>query len=585
MKVDFPFIFTFYSFKGGVGRSVALLNAAYCLVGRGRNVLILDMDLEAPGIGRFLRDNQELAREPQKDVIDLMSAVIAAPDSDGRRPLAELSAVASPFIAPVKAEKLDVPSLTPRLGVRGRLDVITGRADGDYCTRLDRLRLGQRSQEDLVEYGEVLRKYLKGLRIEVPPLPGTEDIPGIGPTQEPYDYVLVDSRTGVTEAGGLCLGPLSDRLVVFTGLNHQNVRGTADFLKEIGLETREWFTKDTDEPWDEAHKPASDGASIPKGIGPKPTLIVASPVPIGDMERQKDRIGKASEDIGPVSMKITYHPQLGFYETNFVRDYPDEPITIEYRLLTDFVMSGSQDNPPQLEERSHLEWYRKEYVASIDSALRLTTANPEIGEGLLMRLSLRLWERTYDPTIPGDAALCFTFKLPDECKAVHRLYAVWSQSADTKRVTPLIDWGNFLSDQAKTQSEADADRFFSLAYDKYAEAVAVKDAPDNFEVLSNWGCALLDQARNKQGEQAQALYRKASEVLHKGEAINEGSCAYNLACLAARLRDGADSKKWLEIALEKDKTIKRRDLVEDPDLDSVKGALWFSELLTRIGNP
>src|ERR1019366_1396294 len=44
----------FYSFKGGVGRSLALLNAAYTLAGRGRHVLVVDMDLEAPGISSFL---------------------------------------------------------------------------------------------------------------------------------------------------------------------------------------------------------------------------------------------------------------------------------------------------------------------------------------------------------------------------------------------------------------------------------------------------------------------------------------------------------------------------------------------------
>jgi len=52
--MPFPYLFTFYSFKGGVGRSMALMNVAYTLAGRGRHVLVVDMDLEAPGLSGFL---------------------------------------------------------------------------------------------------------------------------------------------------------------------------------------------------------------------------------------------------------------------------------------------------------------------------------------------------------------------------------------------------------------------------------------------------------------------------------------------------------------------------------------------------
>jgi cellulose biosynthesis protein BcsQ len=51
--MPFPYIFTFYSYKGGVGRSMALLNVAYALAGKGRHVLMVDMDLEAPGLSGF----------------------------------------------------------------------------------------------------------------------------------------------------------------------------------------------------------------------------------------------------------------------------------------------------------------------------------------------------------------------------------------------------------------------------------------------------------------------------------------------------------------------------------------------------
>src|SRR5215207_7288616 len=44
---------TFYSFKGGVGRTMALVNAAAELTLRHKRVLIVDFDLEAPGIQTY----------------------------------------------------------------------------------------------------------------------------------------------------------------------------------------------------------------------------------------------------------------------------------------------------------------------------------------------------------------------------------------------------------------------------------------------------------------------------------------------------------------------------------------------------
>ena len=46
-------IFTFYSFKGGVGRSMAVANIAELLYRRGLRVIMVDFDLEAPGLERF----------------------------------------------------------------------------------------------------------------------------------------------------------------------------------------------------------------------------------------------------------------------------------------------------------------------------------------------------------------------------------------------------------------------------------------------------------------------------------------------------------------------------------------------------
>jgi cellulose biosynthesis protein BcsQ len=52
-------IITFYSFKGGVGRSMALANVAAIYAQRGKRVLAIDFDFEAPGLHRYF-----LKKEP-----------------------------------------------------------------------------------------------------------------------------------------------------------------------------------------------------------------------------------------------------------------------------------------------------------------------------------------------------------------------------------------------------------------------------------------------------------------------------------------------------------------------------------------
>src|SRR5262245_23219239 len=47
------YVITFYSFRGGVGRTMSLVNIAAHLAQAGRRVLIVDFDLEAPGIRTY----------------------------------------------------------------------------------------------------------------------------------------------------------------------------------------------------------------------------------------------------------------------------------------------------------------------------------------------------------------------------------------------------------------------------------------------------------------------------------------------------------------------------------------------------
>jgi len=56
-------IITFYSYKGGTGRSMALANTACLLarslVGKSVRILVMDWDLEAPGLHRYFAEGSK----------------------------------------------------------------------------------------------------------------------------------------------------------------------------------------------------------------------------------------------------------------------------------------------------------------------------------------------------------------------------------------------------------------------------------------------------------------------------------------------------------------------------------------------
>ena len=107
---SFPYTFTFYSYKGGVGRSLAVLNTAYQLAGFGKQVLILDLDLEAPGVTSFLSRNNELEPVDEDshslDILSLLSEVLERVDEGAVDEVAKKLTPLDQFTWSVAREKL-----------------------------------------------------------------------------------------------------------------------------------------------------------------------------------------------------------------------------------------------------------------------------------------------------------------------------------------------------------------------------------------------------------------------------------------------------------------------------------------------
>lgn len=481
--MPFPYIFTFYSYKGGVGRSMALLNVGYALAARGRHVLLVDMDLEAPALSGFLERSRELSPRTARR-FDGLSLLLAAKDALKAEPgglapqeslprLAESLPVLEDFARVVPEERLQ--PLKPKLGQLGRLRVLG--VEDDFVDRLGSLALNAFSPDQLDNLSNLLRCYFKAQKFPHRPL-GLEDFEPPIPT--PYDYILVDSRTGFTEMGGLCVGPLSDRLVVLTGLNDQNVEGTRAVLHEIGV--KPVTASSPHPPWDEV---------APKtGLGPKPAILVASPVPSGEIEFKRRRLAEVAERLGLKPKALSYHPLLALAETNFVRDYPEEQLAIQYRDLADAMQEQVADDPPRLAARYRELWEEKDRRAeAVAPVLRLAPQSPDLGIPLLGQL--------------GNAAN----DAPDFDPWPRRqIWALLSQVEDQRHVA-LYNWGCALAHQAKTRTGDEAGRLFAEAGSRYDQALRIQ--PDYRNAFLNWGNALVCRAKLRTGDEAGLLFTEA----------------------------------------------------------------------------
>jgi hypothetical protein len=207
-------IFTFYSFKGGVGRSMAMANVAWELASRGLRVLVIDFDLEAPGLERYFGVPVG-AVHATPGVINLIEAFKRSLSSSGGMGReAEFRRLAN-FIHRGMAD----------FGRGGRLDLMpAGKRASDDDRRAYALAVRTFDWQDFYFNweGQAFFEWLRRTLVEGP--------------EAPYDVVLADSRTGVTEMGGVCACQLADVVVMLSAPNHQNMEGTRELADDLRSE-------------------------------------------------------------------------------------------------------------------------------------------------------------------------------------------------------------------------------------------------------------------------------------------------------------------------------------------------------------
>lgn len=188
-------IITFYSYKGGVGRTMALANVAVLLAKWNYKVLVVDWDIEAPGLEYYFKEYVKLSDVyKKKGVIDLLKDIENI-SSYGKRALNKC------------VTRIRIPG-----AIYGIHLVSAGIRDEEYFGKVQKMDIDNiYNNKDGGENIESLR----------------------GKWKSYYDFILIDSRTGVTDFGGICTVQLPDMLVLFFGANEQSLNGAIKVARKI----------------------------------------------------------------------------------------------------------------------------------------------------------------------------------------------------------------------------------------------------------------------------------------------------------------------------------------------------------------
>ncbi|HRW64567.1 MAG TPA: tetratricopeptide repeat protein [Candidatus Competibacter sp.] len=455
---------TFYSFKGGVGRSMALINTSGILAGRGFRVLVLDLDLEAPGLSYLDPDAPDISPEQQQSrvrplqlgFVDLLS------DAKEHGEAADLFVLSANEIAERYTQPYHLPEEL-REFKDGSLHIMpAGKFDGDYAQRFDALNLSELYQDGL---GEPLIRVFKQKLVEA----------------DLYDYVLVDSRTGFSDEAGICTRDLADYLMILSGLNRQNIQGTCEFLKALRVVT----------------------------AGEKRFQIILSPVPNGEdaLLDQREAMAKASFEAAwgakvDLSLQIPYHPQLALTEEPHIFRRRRGYLFEAYRAIERSMLVALGHNVRTLLQKIKDTLRQKDYSVALHDLRHMVRLDS--GRSALLELVFEL-------EADNQQFLLFKDKVAEKPNQEQNTLNNILDDALGRRVIEFIvdhiplgeeKWGaGVLFQRLKNSSSELVDRLYKRM---------VGAAPSDADTLGNYAIFLADQRGDL--DEAEAYFKHALEA-------------------------------------------------------------------------
>lgn len=189
---------TFYSYKGGVGRSLALSNIAIRLSELRKKVCVLDFDLEAPGL-QFKFNNYNPSKEIEQGIVDYIDEFTTK----------------QTIPKSIKDFSLD---LRPPTNLFEKIQLIpAGNIDNPlYWKKLSCINWASMFYEEESKGVEFFLDLKRKIETELQP-----------------DFLLIDSRTGITDIAGITLKLLADEAVILAANNQENLYGSKKIIKSL----------------------------------------------------------------------------------------------------------------------------------------------------------------------------------------------------------------------------------------------------------------------------------------------------------------------------------------------------------------
>lgn len=168
---------------------MALANVSVLMAMMDYRVLIIDWDLEAPGLEVYFKESAKIEKDPKSTpgIVDILSSLGS------------------------EEEISWVDCVNPVRFGGSSLDLISaGMSTDDYRKRMQKLDWGRLFDRHNVG------NYFERLRDE---------------WRREYDFILIDSRTGITDIGDICTVLLPDALVLMFVSNSQNIDGVFNTME------------------------------------------------------------------------------------------------------------------------------------------------------------------------------------------------------------------------------------------------------------------------------------------------------------------------------------------------------------------
>ena len=311
---------TFYSYKGGVGRSTALANVATLLAeddDHPQKVLVWDFDLEAPGLHKLFPPKTRI----QHGFVDMVYEF-----AETRK------------VPPV--HDFIYESSLPNISV-----LPAGKICDAYCSRLEAIDWASFfSKQEQPEFFPDVIKQIRAMN---------------------FNYVLIDSRTGLNDQAGICTQVLPKLVVILFRLTSQNIDGLLHVVPAIKNQSQ-------------THKREID------------ILPVASALWTGTSSAVSELRQEAQGIFGDNEIQyIRFDLDLISEEKLFCRKsvsaklWPRPSIIDDYERLCERVRRKNRDDTRTVERRLGVAMRRRDYAGATSDIFFLLDRRPQ---------SSRVWE-------------------------------------------------------------------------------------------------------------------------------------------------------------------------------------------------